>query len=539
MRRRARSQHPPPNSLDQLRQSLIRAWEDISQETIRSLTERHRMMQEEVDVQMFFKEIVGCRNVGGEGNWRSPPAGHSQLQDTSGYRSELQERALIISLQMFNLILERCVSILNDHIKSNPDKLTVNCLPQDFHMLLPAVKTWCDWMLCHSSVWNPPPSTQDYRVGPAGDAWSRLASLMNLLEKLDQTIASCFIAEAQDGYEQVRLPEDAVLCGFTPLMYNEHEPTYVPKEVDPEIAQFALRLAKVHFFGTVFLCGLETPVLKLEMDNGFSAYISVVNTSASRDSPPSPPELIDDDDLLVESFSEDEEEGEEVASVNENTSSEVRQLLSRKVELEKRQRTQELHRQRVQKILQQSVVSVQIEIRPKILVPDTNCFIDYLCMIKKIVEVHVYTLMVPLVVLNELEGLGRGGKCPVPSPRMAADPQHVLKVADSAKQALEYLGNRHNNIKCVTTKGTTLPTFTFTSEEDSTTDSTLRNDDKILSTCLVLCKNNKDEIAEGEPRKLYREVVLLTEDRNLRVKALARDLPVRELPDFMQWAGLG
>jgi len=43
----------------------------------------------------------------------------------------------------------------------------------------------------------------------------------------------------------------------------------------------------------------------------------------------------------------------------------------------------------------------------------------------------------------------------------------------------------------------------------------------------------------GEPRRLYREVVLLTKDRNLRVKALARHVPVREVPDFMQWAGLG
>lgn len=92
----------------------------------------------------------------------------SQIQDLSGYRSELQERALIVSLQMFNLILERLVSLLHDIIKSHPkgiDKLTVNLLPQDFHMILPAVKIWCDWMLCHSSVWNPPPSTQDYKVG--------------------------------------------------------------------------------------------------------------------------------------------------------------------------------------------------------------------------------------------------------------------------------------------------------------------------------------------------------------------------------------
>lgn len=48
---------------------------------------------------------------------------------------------------------------------------------------------------------------------------------------------------------------------------------------------------------------------------------------------------------MVESFSEDEEvESEPVA---ENTPSEIRELLTRKVELEKRQRNQELHRQRV------------------------------------------------------------------------------------------------------------------------------------------------------------------------------------------------
>lgn len=50
---------------------------------------------------------------------------------------------------------------------------------------------------------------------------------------------------------------------------------------------------------------------------------------------------------------------------------------------------------------------------------------------------------------------------------------------------------------------------------------------------------NHDFFFAGEPRRLVRDVVLLTEDRNLRVKALARDVPVREVPDFAQWAGLG
>lgn len=51
----------------------------------------------------------------------------------------------------------------------------------------------------------------------------------------------------------------------------------------------------------------------------------------------------------------------------------------------------------LQKILSQAVVSVHIEVRPKYLVPDTNCFIDHLNKLRIISEAHVYTLMVSLV----------------------------------------------------------------------------------------------------------------------------------------------
>lgn len=43
---------------------------------------------------------------------------------------------------------------------------------------------------------------------------------------------------------------------------------------------------------------------------------------------------------------------------------------------------------------------------------------------------------------------------------------------------------------------------------------------------------------DGATQLLVREVVLLTTDRNLRVKALAQNVPVRELPDFIRWSGL-
>ncbi|PNF20500.1 hypothetical protein B7P43_G06276 [Cryptotermes secundus] len=344
-------------------------------------------------------------------------------------------------------------------------------------------------------------------------------------------------------------------------MYNDQEPIYTSKETDMEQAYVVLRIQKIVFFGTVFLCGVDPPVLKLQkFDSGFSEYVSVVQ-SCSQGSLSSPHEEDQSDsELVVESFSEDENEDktsdkegkvEPVTSVsnNELDSStavapvEIQDLLHRKEELEKKHRKQERHRQRVQAILRDSVVSVEIEVRPHNLVPDTNCFIDYLSQLQIIAQAgpaqqHYYTLMVPLVVLKELEGLARGGKDRDYMPVPCVEPEHAAKVAEAAKMALVFLRSRSPGVRCVTTRGTVVRTSAFAMEEDTEQDE--RNDDKILTTSLSLCRSSgKDECKPGEPRRLYREVVLLTEDRNLRVKALARHVPVREVPDFMHWAGLG
>lgn len=113
------------------------------------------------------------------------------------------------------------------------------------------------------------------------------------------------------------------------------------------------------------------------------------------------------------------------------------------------------------------------------------------------------------------------------------------------------------NYRCVTAKGSILNSIFFTSEDDQSEQKS--NDDKILDTALNLCKKNIEEkkgktlpiefheyfskivffYKTGEVRYVYREVVLLTTDRNLRVKALTNELPVRELHDFVKWAGLG
>lgn len=94
------------------------------------------------------------------------------------------------------------------------------------------------------------------------------------------------------GYEPVKLPEDSVLSGFTPLLYTAQEAVYAPKELETSRAQFSLRLSKLLFFGTVYLCGVDPPVLKLEIEDGFREYVSVVCLPNSRDSPPTPDELV-------------------------------------------------------------------------------------------------------------------------------------------------------------------------------------------------------------------------------------------------------
>jgi protein SMG6 len=117
-----------------------------------------------------------------------------------------------------------------------------------------------------------------------------------------------------------------------------------------------------------------------------------------------------------------------------------------------------------QKILDQSVV-VEMEVRPTYLVPDTNCFIGYLSQLEAISRwqeegssKHPYTLMVPLVVVNELEGLSQGCK---PSQSLA----HAALVREGAREAISFLQTKHPALRCVTTRGTVLNSTTLFEED--------------------------------------------------------------------------
>lgn len=433
-------------------------------------------------------------------------------------RSAWLQSALGVSLLMFGALLERCCALLPEPPSTEQHT--------DALLLLPAIKVWSDWMLCHSSVWNPPPTLEDFDLGIESDPWDWLAKFMNTLEALEDKSIE-FESESKEGYVPVRLAEDVSLAGFTPLMYMEPTPSYV-RSTAPHVAEHALRMRKLLFFGTEYLVGVEPQVLRLECPPGESPfYASAVQKLT--------PRRIHNDDPLHE-LSEDSE-GEESTSAPtsatiseandtaDNTDEATRRLLRRKEQLEVRRAHMERRKQRMQEILRGGWVSVEVEVRPRWLVPDTNCFIEHLALLQRVVTAqhNPYLLAVPLVVVTELEGLS---KC--------------ARVGPSAVAALEWLNSGTTGIKYVTSRGSLLTSSAFTAENASPRTT---NDDRVLAAALNLHTNLSSETvpAEGatsDNSRCVREVVLLTDDRNLRVKALAAEMPARDLPAFLQWASL-
>ena len=117
--------------------------------------------------------------------------------------------------------------------------------------------------------------------------------------------------------------------------------------------------------------------------------------------------------------------------------------------------------------------------------------------------------------------------------RFSASPEHAAMVAENARHALTFLKNRPANTRCVTSRGTVLASLGVTTEDD-VQQMDKNNDDLILDACINLAMH-KEEI-RGDMRVVYRDLVLLTDDRNLKLKAHMTDIPVNKLSDFIHWA---
>ncbi|RIA85715.1 hypothetical protein C1645_781251 [Glomus cerebriforme] len=158
------------------------------------------------------------------------------------------------------------------------------------------------------------------------------------------------------------------------------------------------------------------------------------------------------------------------------------------------------------------------------IIVDTNCLIGDLEIVKKIIQSEKWIVIVPSIVVTELDGLKFN-----PPPLGLA-----------AHEALTYLNELllSKKIKIQTSKGNYLTDISFSEEFDfgNGEDKKKNLDDLILGICLWHAKhyevNDKSNEVGTDNEYKNEVVVLLTNDRNLRVKARARGVDVVGVKDF-------
>ncbi|XP_062618954.1 telomerase-binding protein EST1A-like [Saccostrea cucullata] len=453
---------------------------------------------------------------------------NTALKDLSmaeDFRSELQEHAVQLGLDMFGILLDCCAQELTKHLASSD--YPSHMFSSELEELIPGVKKWTDWMLANLKLWNPPPSLRDTTLGPGVDVWKVTAKFANILKDVDISHVKLY-EDKIEGCESVVLFEDTMLSGFVPLMSAPIKVAYVHSTVDKDIARDCLRIQVLQEFAD-YLCGVEPPML--EYDVVKKEYYSVAPSTDYSEAPHG--DLPSDSDEEADVIIESEEEVAEGMEGDEH----VRLLRQKKEELRKKKEQQLKDKENIQKLIEKDRHRcIELEIHPIFLIPDTNCFIEHFSSLKQLIQLKKFTVVVPLIVINELDGLAKGSK---EGQYDSAD--QAVKVAERSKQMVEFLeeefDKKNSHLKALTSKGNVLETISFRSEEGDSSGG--NNDDIILSCCLHYCKDKAREFMPKEkdaPVRLYREVVLLTDDRNLRLKAHTCNVPVKDVLSFLKWS---
>ncbi|KAJ1920939.1 hypothetical protein H4219_000992 [Mycoemilia scoparia] len=172
---------------------------------------------------------------------------------------------------------------------------------------------------------------------------------------------------------------------------------------------------------------------------------------------------------------------------------------------------------------------------------DTSCFISHLPSIQRAYEKFGWSLLVPLLVITELDGLKNSttpkGQCAQaavlfieesieqwtrPIFSLATDGQSgVYSRSVPSVRALTSMGEIHRNLK-------------FRSEMNALYGTEfLTPDDLILESCLQYNNKNMCELAGLNHGALPPPVVLVTNDRNMRIKAKTRGILCLDIEEWL------
>ncbi|XP_055903982.1 telomerase-binding protein EST1A [Eupeodes corollae] len=436
---------------------------------------------------------------------------HNKSNDS---RKEIFNHAFNVSNQVFGIIVKfankRLLESKDRIVNSNSaDGLDV----KDLNTLLQYIKVWCDWLSVNTDLWKPFHNTRQQELNP----WLELEQHIHILQQIHRP-------ESNDT-KSIHLEEDIFLNGFVSLPLNDYQicDSYTSAN---ETDQFFVRINKIYAFGKIFFQYISN------MEN--VALVTDIKHKTGH--------------IDLDTFEEYEEGDENDNSENiipidslskldvcDKDMEDILQLSKLKKELEAKTNITKKYNEKLEEILKFVDTKLYIEVRPKYLLPDTNCFIDYLDDFEALIKnFKKYILVVPLTVVKELDGLSKGVKIETHENSQVKKNRihHFDDVSTRAKKSLEFIKSANNNVKCATTKGSIINASLFALVEEQQAS----NDDKILATALALTKSMSKEANKDGKTFIQTELVLITTDRNLRVKALARKLAVSELKEFLQWA---
>jgi len=270
------------------------------------------------------------------------------------------------------------------------------------------------------------------------DCWAELLTLFEhiegILNKLD--------IEADRRQSNVLLDEDIVLNGFEPIGRDVAKKECWQRGSERE--QFIERLQKILQFQDVYIerqDSLQLPLndsftvedINADMHNALNDFgLGNCNISGSVESCTLQPKVEEDNTLS-----------------SSNTSSDVTELCKLKKQLEEKAKVKQICNSKLEEILKLVDSKLYIEVRPRYLLPDTNCFIDCLEDIEKLsMEFKRYIVIIPLTVVKELDGLSKGVK--LESYRSSKQNQrihHFDEVSSRAKKSLEFIRSAKNNVR--------------------------------------------------------------------------------------------
>jgi len=238
--------------------------------------------------------------------------------------------------------------------------------------------------------------------------------------------------------KDIALDEDIALSGFNPLGREPMSKDCLKR--GPERLQFFERIRRIGRFQDCYAQHQEA--LQQPLDSSFT--IEDLNAAMKNAL-----ECFDAEScgLAVNPLKMQNQVVEELLCPS--TDADVSQLCKLKKELEAKAKVKQICTSKLEEILKFVDTKIYIEVRPRYLLPDTNCFIDCLEDFEKLsTEFKRYTLIIPLTVVKELDGLSKGVK--LDSYRSSKQTQrihHFDEVSSRAKKSLEFIKSAKSNVK--------------------------------------------------------------------------------------------